>query len=92
MCFSAIAAYAPRPVQDSNGSPVPVQDTPWNDRIEDPNLYRPQNGHEHAAATSTADPAVVAAANVAMGAGVDTIESTIVTMPDGRRLMITPLD
>ena len=28
MCFSAIAAYAPRPVQNTNGTAEQVQDSP----------------------------------------------------------------
>jgi hypothetical protein len=85
-----------RPVQDTNGN-APFGDSEWKQKIDDPNLYRPQAAqptadqpHDHAATPTTAfDPAVQAAI---AAAGVSTIQSTIVVMPDGRRMMITPLD
>jgi hypothetical protein len=94
MCFSAIAAYAPRPVQDTNGN-APFDDTAWKQKIDDPNLYRPQvteppQAHHHETNRPSATEAAVQAA--VASAGVTTVESTIITMPDGRRMMITPLD
>jgi hypothetical protein len=99
MCFSAIASYAPRPVQADNGT-TDFDDSVWRQKIDDPNLFRPQvdevgqgdhqHHHDNGSSTKTAVDSAVQAAVAA--AGVTTIQSTIITLPDGRRMMLTPLD
>ena len=78
MCFSAYAQYAPRPVKaNDSASPSPVVASAL---AHDPNIYGQLAEvaplHQHEQAA----------------AGSPIVESVVVTMPDGRRLLITPLD
>ena len=84
MCFSAYAQYAPRPVK-ANDSPSPSP-LVASALAHDPNIFgqlaevAPLHQHDHAPDEA------------APTAGSPIIESVVVTMPDGRRLLITPLD
>ena len=84
MCFSAYAQYAPRPVK-ANDSPSP-RPAVASALAHDPNIFgqlaevAPLHRHDHAPDEA------------APTAGSPIIESVVVTMPDGRRLLITPLD
>lgn len=105
MCFSALASYAPRPVRDPESEPQPLGPDAWErQKINDPNLFRPQaqangtaahanrNGHEHHSGDGHHHAHQNGVTAVATQLPPNVVQSTIVTMPDGRRVMITPLD
>lgn len=83
MCFSAYAQYAPRPVK-ANGDSAPSASVATA-LSSDPNIFGllapdTQQAHDHHHEPATG------------GTSGSTVQSVIVTLPDGRRLLITPLD
>jgi hypothetical protein len=87
MCFSAHAQYAPRPVH-ANGAAEPSP-TVTTALAQDPNIYGLLAEASAASHTSRkrerAEPPIAPRSPT-------TIESVVVVLPDGRRLLITPLD
>ena len=83
MCFSAYAQYAPRPVK-ANGDATPPASIATA-LAADPNIFGMlAPAAQHAAHHHEPVPAHPSAPA--------TVESVIVSLPDGRRLLITPLD
>lgn len=82
MCFSPYSQYVPRPVKANGaGGPSPSIATAL---ASDPNIFgmlvsdAHQTSHSHVQDSERT--------------GNSTVESVVVTLPDGRRLLITPLD
>ena len=86
MCFSAYAQYAQRPVK-ANGDATPPTSIATA-IAADPNIF----GMLAPAAQHAAHHHEPAPAHPSAPAGPATVESVIVSLPDGRRLLITPLD
>ena len=81
MCFSAYAQYAPRPVKPSGDD---VRAAPTPDVLADPNIFGPL--------PVPPAPEDAPARDRPPAGSLATIESVVVTMPDGRRFLMTPLD
>jgi hypothetical protein len=102
MCLTPIVDYVPRPVKEAarpdGGQPSLA--------AHDPNLYGPRptppQWHElevesstpettHSSSTAAMDTAAVAAAFVGLEGGSRRIESVLIELPSGRRLLVTEL-
>ncbi len=86
MCFSAYAQYAQRPVKVNGDATPPVSVA--SALATDPNIF----GMLAPDAQDAAHHHEPASAHPSAPAGPATVESVIVSLPDGRRLLITPLD
>lgn len=102
MCLTPIVDYVPRPVTPAErpeGAPPSLAD-------HDPNLYGPKPvppsweeaetestavGHSHTSTAPVSDTAAVIAAVAGLEGGSRRIESVLIELPSGRRLLITEL-
>ena len=100
MCLTPIVDYVPRPVKPAErpagGAPSLAE--------QDENLFGPkptppqwqevevtESQHAETSTTAAADTATVAAAIAGIGSGTRRVESLLVELPSGRRLLITEL-
>ena len=82
MCFSQYTQYVPRPVT-TNGAAHPSASI-TTALAADPNIF--------GMLAADAEEAAHCHEPTSAATGGSTVESVIVSLPDGRRLLITPLD